>query len=79
MSRFYFSVITTAEKIVDEEGTELPDLDAARAEAIEDARTLMSDAILGGRDISDRSIEISNESGEVLMVVPFADAVSRLD
>jgi hypothetical protein len=77
MSRFYFSVITTAEEIIDEEGTELPDLDAARAEAIEDARTLMSDAILGGRDISDRSIEISNESGEVLMVVPFADAVSR--
>jgi hypothetical protein len=79
MSRFYFSVITNAEKIIDEEGTELPDLNAARAEAIEDARALMSDAILGGRDISDRSIEISNESGEVLMVVPFVDAVSRLD
>ena len=33
MSRFHFNIVTSAGKICDEEGTELPDLDAARAEA----------------------------------------------
>ncbi|MGO7564842.1 hypothetical protein ACC754_36425 [Rhizobium johnstonii] len=57
------------------EGTELPSLENARQEAIEDARTLMSDAILLGQDISSRGVEIRNEMGEVLLKVPFKDAI----
>jgi hypothetical protein len=39
----------------------------------------MSDAILQGRDISSRSIQISDERGEVVLTVPFAEAVSPKD
>ena len=77
MPRFYFNVITDHGRILDDEGTELPTLDEARAEALEDARELMSGAILEGRDISGRRVEICSESGETLMIVPFAAAISR--
>jgi hypothetical protein len=79
MTRFYFSVVTAAGKIIDQEGTELSDLAAARVEAIKDARSLMSEAILAGNDISGRSIEIGDDSGKILLVVSFADAISRSD
>ena len=64
MPRYFFHVASAPETIRDEEGSDLPDLDTARAEAIEDARSLMSDAILSGRDISQRQIQICNEKGK---------------
>ncbi|UVC12526.1 hypothetical protein IHQ71_30275 (plasmid) [Rhizobium sp. TH2] len=60
--------------IEDYEGTELMDLDAARDEALQDARALMSAAMLDGWDISGRSIEICDEAGEVLLRVAFTEA-----
>ncbi|WP_432442949.1 DUF6894 family protein [Rhizobium laguerreae] len=50
------------------EGTELPSLEQAREEATEDARALMSDAILLGQDISSRRLEICNEAGDALLI-----------
>ncbi|PZU79101.1 MAG: hypothetical protein DI546_01625 [Rhizobium sp.] len=79
MIRFYFNVVAAASRILDEEGRELADLDAARAEAIQDARALMSEAILSGKDISDRSVEICDEAGRTVLVVPFSDAINRFD
>jgi len=77
MPRFYFNVRSGLAVIEDEEGTELPSLTAAKTEALSDARSLMSAAILEGDDISGRSIEIRNEAGDVLFILPFADAVKR--
>jgi len=77
MPRFYFNVVTDHGRILDAEGTELSALEEARSEALEDARALMSGAVLEGRDISGRSVEICNESGEILMIVPFAASISR--
>lgn len=49
-------------------------LELARAEAIADARALMSTAMIGGHTIFGRSIEIRDEAGALLLVLPFTDA-----
>jgi hypothetical protein len=79
MPRYFFHHVTKAGPVRDFEGTDLPHLEHARAEAILDARSLMSDAIREGRDISSRSIQITDEQGNVLLVVPFVDTVTRED
>lgn len=79
MPRYFFNIITASGRIVDEEGTELRDLDHARLEAIEDARALMSTAMQDGRTIFGRSIAICNETGDVLMVLSFSEAVKSSD
>jgi hypothetical protein len=75
MPRFYFNVITADGKREDFEGSDLPSLDEARLEALKDARSLMSEAILLGDDISSRRMEICNEAGEILLTVSFLDAI----
>jgi hypothetical protein len=75
-TRYYFNLTTASGVVQDLEGSELSSLDEARAEAIMDARLLMSEAVRQGRDISDRSVQICNEAGEVLMIVAFREAIS---
>ncbi|MBY3088368.1 hypothetical protein HFO63_27845 [Rhizobium laguerreae] len=75
MPRYYFNIIAGDGFRQDLEGTELPSLEDAKAEAIEDARALMSGAILLGQDISSRRLEICNEAGDVLLTVLFKDAI----
>jgi hypothetical protein len=79
MQRFYFNIRSEAGVLQDLEGTELPDLEAARREAIEDARQLMSDAVRIGYDIVSRSVEVGNVAGEMVLSVPFSEALSRRD
>jgi hypothetical protein len=79
MPRFFFNISTRTTIIRDEEGTELADLDAARCEAINDARGMMSTAIREGRDISHRHIDICDAVGTVLLKVPFSEAYETGD
>jgi hypothetical protein len=79
MAMYFFNVIAGSVTISDEEGTDLPSIDAAMEEAAKDARALMSDAVLLGRDISRRSISICNEQGEVLAIVPFHSTLMPFD
>ena len=79
MPRFYFNIITGGGPLIDFEGTELADLEHARAEAIADARALMSTAMIDGYTIFGRSIEIRDEAGDLLLVLPFTDAVKSSD
>ena len=74
MPRYYFHVFNDVTSL-DEEGRELPDLEAARAHAVEDARSLMSDMLKQGRIVLSHHIAIQNEQGELLLDVPFGDAV----
>jgi len=55
----------------DTEGTELPDLETARAEAIAAAREILSDHIAEGVFVSGRQIEIHDEAGQHLDTVTF--------
>ncbi|MCE6076808.1 DUF6894 family protein [Agrobacterium vitis] len=75
-ARYFFNIVTAAGTISDLEGAELSSLEEAREEAFWDARALMSVAILDGRDISSRSIEICNEDQERLLLVAFREAIS---
>ena len=60
----------------DEAGSEFANLDAARAEAIECARELMSQGILNGGLLGiERIFEIADGTGCTLMTVPFREAI----
>ncbi len=77
MPRFFFTVISGKSVLDDLEGSDLSSLDRATEEALKDARALMSEAILQGRDISEGCIIIRNIEQEVLKVVRFVDALDR--
>ncbi len=79
MPKYYFNVLTVSGRVEDPEGTDLPGMDEAYVSAIEDARALMSEAILEGKDISSRKIEICNAQRSPLLVVPFRDALIDFD
>jgi hypothetical protein len=76
LPRYYFHIVIMDRIIEDFEGTDLSDLEVARGEAIEDARVIMSQAILKGRDVSGRTMHIADGDGTVLLKVPFAAAIS---
>lgn len=76
MPIYYFNQVTSAGKVVDFEGVELPNLEVARAEALLDARSLMAAALISGHDISARSFEICDETGEAVLNVKFNDAIT---
>lgn len=76
MPRFYFSIVAGDQVIPDLDGTELAAIEDARAWAIADARGLMSDAILLGQDLSQRAMRISDEAGNIVLVVQFSEAIS---
>jgi len=73
MMPLYYLHIRNRDKLeVDPDGTELPDLDAAFAEALKVARELVGEVDDLGRDAV---IEIADRSGETILAVPFSDAV----
>jgi len=74
MPRYFFNIVTKDGVREDLDGTDLPGLEQAREEAVKDARSLMSGAILVGQDISSRRMEICNEAGDVLLTLKFVDA-----
>jgi hypothetical protein len=75
MPRFYFHVCNGTGFVQDEEGQEFPDLEAARAEAIRSARSIMSSEV--HRGILDLSsfIEIEDEQSRHVLTLGFQEAV----
>lgn len=61
----------------DHEGIELPDLIAARKEAIVGLREIISENILKGRLSLKDYIEITDDTGVILCCVTFKDAVEN--
>ncbi len=74
MPRYFFHLHNGALSR-DEEGRELPDLEAARQEAIKAARELMGEDIKEGLLRLGHRIEIGDEDGREVLMVPFAEAV----
>lgn len=62
--------------IPDLEGIDLPDLAAARAEAVRGARAIMSTAVLDGTLRLDGSIEIHDAAGARCCTLRFRDAIA---
>jgi hypothetical protein len=72
MGRFYFRLREDGELIPDEEGIDLPDLSAARREAIAAARELLAEAIKDGKPNVPEAFVIADEAGRELDTVPLA-------
>ena len=70
MGRFYFHLKDAGKLLKDPEGEDLPDIDAARQEALLAARDLLSDAIRSGRTKIPEAFVIADEEGRKLDVVP---------
>ena len=76
MARYYFHIHDRFGLLWDEEGTELADLEAVRARAIGDARTLMAADLASGRiDLND-FVEVADEAGAVVLTLNYAEAVT---
>lgn len=73
MPRYFFHVVDP-EHTVDEEGRELPDLEAARALAVESARELVCADVSNGWLNLDHSIEVRDEHGATVLTVTYREA-----
>ena len=75
MARFYFDLHECGSIFIDSEGVEMLDADAARANAVHEARQIMADEVAHGRLCLSCHIEVQDEARNVLLVVAFADAI----
>ena len=73
MPLYFFNILYQTTRVQDEQGAELPDLNAAHEEAMASARDVVSVAFKEGfrpGDIAD-GIEIADADGRRLALVPF--------
>lgn len=74
MPRYYIHLHDEISTI-DEEGSDLLNLDAACSEAIEGLRAITAQRILEGRLSTHCHMSITDDQGECLRIVTFTDAV----
>jgi hypothetical protein len=80
MPHFYLHIRNGGGYDEDPEGQELPDLDAARLAAIDGVRSVLSEELRQGQVDLNGAIEIADDDGNILLIVPFRDAVQlKLD
>jgi hypothetical protein len=80
MLLYYLHIRDGTELLLDPEGSNLPNLEAARAEAIEGARQLISEAVRTGSPLHmQRAFQIDDADGHTLLSVPFTDAINSGD
>lgn len=66
--------------VLDDEGYELADLAEAKEKAISGARGLISEHVRLGRPINlDHRMEIADDHGKVLAVIPFRELITIVD
>lgn len=75
MGRYFFNLYDDGIAI-DEEGSELPDLAAAKARAFASARAMACAEVLDGHLTLGHRIEVVDGGGELLWTVRFGDVVS---
>jgi hypothetical protein len=75
VARFFFHLRAPSGRLIlDEEGVDLPDIDAAAEEAIAAAYTFAEDTQRGGFDYSDWRFEIRSVSGSINLPVCLSEA-----
>jgi len=76
MPRYYRHIRHDGQVIQDPEGIDLPDLEAARAEAIQGIRDILAEAVKSGADdMVDDALVLTDEAGRVLTIIPFIEAL----
>jgi hypothetical protein len=76
MPRFYFHICDDEGMSRDEEGTDLPDTDAARRDAKASARDLISQYMKNRKSVTGQTLQIADETGEVLQVMDVRDVLN---
>ncbi len=74
MPRYFFNVYDDVVAI-DEEGVELPNLQAVRLQAVAGARDLIAAQVRHGYLVRSHWIDVVDEQGEVVLSVTFGEAV----
>lgn len=72
MPTYFFNF--TGDEPRDDVGLELEDSEAAFIEAVRGARSCMADSVLKGALSLNDEVEVSDEYGRILFVVPFSEA-----
>ncbi len=75
MAHYFLQIRHGARFTEDPEGADFLNLEAARTEALGVARDLLSSAVLQGHLPLKHSVEIADDTGRVLLTVPFREAV----
>ena len=73
MPRFFMHNRQAERLIEDPDGSNLPDLDAAREEAAVAAREIAAERLRAGKGLDARRFEIRDEAGRLLATVPFPE------
>jgi uncharacterized heparinase superfamily protein len=75
MPHYFFDLVNGSGLTRDDEGQELPDLEAARLEAIRQARPIIAEEVLNGRiDLTGR-IVVRSDGPDSVLELPFGEAV----
>jgi hypothetical protein len=74
MPRFFFHLHNDIDTH-DEEGRDLPDIDAARRSAEHDARNMAAESVRAGHLVLDHFVEVTGEEGRPLFRVTFGEVV----
>jgi len=75
MPRYFFHIRSSDGIIEDPDGSDLPDLDAARREAELSARDLLADLLRQGVALDGQAFEITDEMGQILERLPFRNVL----
>jgi hypothetical protein len=75
MPHFYLHLRDGDRLIEDQEGSELPDLDAARQQAMAGAREILAGKMLAGEVVNGQRFEITDEAGVVVCSLPLKEAL----
>lgn len=77
MPRYFFHIREGSDINRDVEGQDLSDVEAARREAINSVREIISEKLLHGGPLNHRTIEIADETGHVVDVVNSRDVLFK--
>lgn len=77
MPRYFFHLYNHI-KCTDDEGTELPSVEAVRAHAIKGARETMSHDVKSGEVCLSHRIEVTDKANQPVLTLRFGDAVTIL-
>ena len=79
MPRFYFNIRDGDALIEDPDGSDLRDLDVARAEALAAAREILANRLRSNQILDGQRIEITDATGDLLATVSLKAVIRSLD
>ena len=69
MPRYFFNIQRGDETIIDEEGIDLPDIDAVRLEARQGAKEILSEDLLKEVDHPHQAFIVRDETGQIVLTL----------